>query len=100
MADPHPTPYRDHLTHLTFSPHWSINVRVRAKVTLGFHPTTLTKPPHHLPQMSFCTPTATLQSSLDFHNKDVMLYTITYSSCIQNVLLLICILFCMRVSPG
>lgn len=34
----------DHLTDLTFSPHWSITARVWAKVTIGFHPVTLRKP--------------------------------------------------------
>lgn len=35
LPPPRPSTSRDHLTHLTFSPQWSINVRVRAKVGHG-----------------------------------------------------------------
>lgn len=43
----------DHLTHLTFSPQWSINVRVWAKVTTGLYPAALTKPSISCPNLFF-----------------------------------------------
>lgn len=87
---------QDHLTHLTFSLHWSINNRVQAKVTVGLYQAALTKPAS-TPQMSLCTPTATLQSSWNLHHKGLQLQ-LKYSSCIQNILLPFHVLFCMPVS--
>lgn len=85
-AEPRHAPSWDHLAHLTFSPHWSINARVWAKVTIGLYPAALTK-------LSISCPNLLSYSHSNFTQhfgfplqRWRAIRCITYSSCIQILL--------------